>query len=107
MGGLTFAKVRRGDMNFAGLIKDARTTIDATLRGTSSLVKDRLDDATIENWKREIEMLACDFLAGRADVNPRDSPNNCDRCGLEALCRIQEHRIAVSEAGTEAEAADE
>ncbi len=107
LGGLTFAKVRRGDLDFAGLIKDARVTINPSLRGTSSLVKNKLDDETINNWKHEIEMLALDFLAGRADVNPREYPDTCKRCGLEAVCRIQEHRIAVSEDDIEAEAADE
>lgn len=107
LGGLTFAKVRRGEMNFAGLIRDARVTVDPSLRGTCSLVKDKLDDETIDEWKREIETLARDFLAGRADVDPREYPKTCARCGLEAVCRIQEHRIAVSEDGNEMEAADE
>lgn len=107
LGGLTFAKVRRGDLNFAGLIRDARATIDPSLNGKSSLVKNKLDDETINEWKHEIEMLARDFLAGRADVNPREYPTTCARCGLAAVCRIHEHRIAVSENGTEAEAADE
>jgi hypothetical protein len=42
------------------------------------------------DWRDCIEQLARDFLAGRADVNPREYPKTCDRCGLQTLCRIQE-----------------
>ena len=100
LGGLAFAKVRRGDdLGFAGRIKDARATLFPSLRGTSSLVKNKLDPEKINNWKHEIEALARNFLAGRADVNPREYPGTCSRCGLQTLCRIQEHRalIAVDE----------
>ena len=44
------------------------------------------------DWKECIEQLARDFLAGRADVNPRDPPKTCERCDLQTLCRIQENR---------------
>jgi ATP-dependent helicase/nuclease subunit B len=98
LGGLAFAKVRRGDeMEFAGHLYDARANLDPALRGTSSLVKNKLDEQMIKDWKREIETLAYGFLSGRADVDPRDYPKTCERCGLQALCRIQEHRIAIAE----------
>jgi hypothetical protein len=32
--------------------------------------------------------LAQDFLDGKADVDPRDPPKTCERCGLQTLCRI-------------------
>jgi ATP-dependent helicase/nuclease subunit B len=110
LGGLTFAKVRRGDdMGFAGHINDARATLISSLRGTSGLVKNKLDEQKMNDWKREIESLVRNFLAGRADVNPREYPETCTRCGLHALCRIQEHSVllAVDETAAEEEAADE
>ena len=51
-------------------------------------------------WRDYIEQLARDFLAGRADVDPRDYPETCERCGLQALCRIQENP-PQSEAGND------
>ncbi len=97
LGGLAFAKVRRGDdLGFAGYINDARATLFPFLRGTSSLVKNKLDEVKITNWKREIEALAHNFLSGRADVNPREYPETCTRCGLQTLCRIQEHRVLIA-----------
>ena len=110
LGGLAFAKVRRGDdRGFAGHIKDARATLFPSLRGTSSLVKNKLDEENINHWKHEIEVLARNFLAGRADVNPREYPETCSRCGLQTLCRIQEHRvlIAVDEDSAGEETVDE
>jgi len=29
-------------------------------------------------------------VRGRAEVDPRDYPKTCERCGLQAVCRIQE-----------------
>ena len=53
--------------------------------------------------------MARDFLAGRADVDPRDYPDTCDRCGLQTLCRIQENRAAFEAEDEQdaSEAADE
>ncbi len=52
--------------------------------------------------------MALDFLAGRADVDPRDYPKTCERCGLQALCRIQENQPqSDAEAGNEDEEADD
>ncbi len=98
LGGLAFAKVQRGDaLEFAGYIRDAQSTLFPTLRGTNSLVKNRLDDNRIAEWKSKIEKLARDFLSGRAEVDPREYPDTCKHCGLQSLCRIQEHRISIAD----------
>jgi hypothetical protein len=53
-------------------------------------------------WKEYIEQLAKDFLAGRAEVNPREYPKTCEQCGLQTLCRILEIRAQMeSEEGSE------
>jgi len=96
-GGLAFATVRRGeDRAFAGNLRDARATLDASLPGTSNLVRKPLGDQAIRNWKQCIETLAQDFLMGRAVVDPREYPKTCERCDLQAVCRVQEHRAATS-----------
>ena len=100
LGGLTFAKVRRGDLEFAGRINDARSTLIPSLRGTNSLVKNKLDEKKLRDWKLQIEELVRNFIAGRADVNPREYPETCTRCGLHALCRIQEHQVLLSTGDT-------
>jgi ATP-dependent helicase/nuclease subunit B len=97
LGGLVFAKVRRGEeLEFAGHVSDARANLIPTLRGASSLVKNELDANTIDDWRVYIEKLARAFLSGHAEVDPREYPSTCERCELQTLCRIQEHRVFVA-----------
>jgi hypothetical protein len=75
----------------------------------SRLVKDALTAEQPMDWRECIEELARDFVAGRAEVDPRDYPTTCELCGLQALCRIQEREAlfdAEDDAGDE-EAFDE
>ena len=91
LGGLVFAKVRPGeDMSFTGKVANAAATLDSSLKGNSGLVKNPLNSSQLTEWKSAIEQLARDFLAGCADVDPRDYPKTCERCGLFALCRVLE-----------------
>jgi hypothetical protein len=108
-GGLVFARVRPGDLCFTGKVEDATSTLNSTLKGNSSLVKNPLTHQQMSEWKRAIEKLARDFLAGRADVEPRDYPTTCERCGLYTLCRVKERDDEVEEEdeAIEAEAADD
>jgi probable DNA repair protein len=92
LGGLVFAKVRAGDQGFAGQLFDPEATLLTGLRGTSSLVKNRLDLEQLLGWRNCIGQLARDFLAGRAEVDPHEYPKTCERCGLQTLCRIQEQQ---------------
>jgi probable DNA repair protein len=102
LGGLVFAKVRPGKLEFAGRLRNARTTLIANLSGNTTLVKKPLSDDLLLDWKKHIEQLAKDFLAGRAEVIPRDYPKTCEHCGLQALCRIQEHQAQLDSDGEEA-----
>jgi ATP-dependent helicase/nuclease subunit B len=109
-GGLVFAKIRAGDTCFAGRVVDARKTIDPGLSGNSALVRRKLTGLDESEWKKYIERLADEFIHGRADVDPRDYPTTCERCGLQSVCRIQEpeNRARVEgEEGTEGEDAAE
>jgi probable DNA repair protein len=89
LGGLVFAKLRAGENCFEGRVRAARQTLRAGLNGNSSLVRKPLTQEDMNAWRAEIDQLARDFLAGRADVNPREYPKTCKNCGLQALCRIQ------------------
>ena len=61
----------------------------------AALVKNPLTRMQLSEWKAAIEQLARDFIAGRADVDPRDYPKTCERCGLyHALPRSRTRRPA-------------
>jgi ATP-dependent helicase/nuclease subunit B len=89
-GGVVFAEVRTGDTCFAGRVVDARATLKPDLSANGGLVKQKLTAAQEAEWKEYIEQMATDFIHGRAEVNPRDYPKTCERCGLQSICRIQE-----------------
>jgi probable DNA repair protein len=46
--------------------------------------------ALIEGWRAALEALAREFLAGRAEVAPKDYPETCQHCAFPTLCRVQE-----------------
>jgi RecB family exonuclease len=104
VGGLAFAKVRAGEMCFAGRVANAKGTLDNTLTGASSLIKYPMSAEQLMDWRDAIERLARDFMAGRADVDPRDPVQTCEACGLQTLCRIHERPSPID---PEAEEADE
>jgi ATP-dependent helicase/nuclease subunit B len=93
LGGLACAKVRPGDLVFTGHIGDPTTTLFASLKGNSALVKNELTAEQLIDWREYIEQLARDFLAGRAEVDPREYPKTCERCGLQTICRVEESEI--------------
>jgi RecB family exonuclease len=108
LGGLVFAKVRAGNLAFAGRVGNAKATLLANLPANSSLVKEAFTAELLIDWRDHIEQLARDFAAGHAEVDPRDPPKTCERCGLQTLCRIAENQIQLEdEDDGEAEAADE
>jgi ATP-dependent helicase/nuclease subunit B len=89
-GGLVFAKVRSREASFVGRVMDAKATLFDHLNGTHSLAKSKLTSGQLSEWRQYIEQLARSFVAGRADVDPREYPKTCERCGLQTLCRVQE-----------------
>jgi probable DNA repair protein len=92
IGGLVFAKVRPGETEFAGRVRNAKATLRSKISGNSNLVKKPLTPEQLSAWQQYISELARDFLFGRAEVDPREYPETCERCGLHALCRIQENQ---------------
>ena len=94
--GLVFAKVRPGETHFSGRVRDANGTLLPDLGGRSALVQNPLNDAQLQNWREQIERLGEDFLAGRAEVDPKDPQKTCEACHLHTICRIRE-RLTVLE----------
>jgi ATP-dependent helicase/nuclease subunit B len=83
--GAAFAVIRVGELRFRGL-----TSSDVNL---PSLKKMSIDpalpfDRQLLEWRRELEYLAENFRAGKAEVDPKKGA--CENCGLRALCRIRE-----------------
>jgi hypothetical protein len=107
LGGLVFAKIRPGKHEFAGCVVDAKSTLLPKARGNTNLVKRPLTPFQLSDWRKNIEQLAFDFLAGRANVDPRAYPDTCKNCGLQTICRILENRQSIDEAAETQGAVDE
>jgi probable DNA repair protein len=107
LGGLVLASVLPGNAKFAGRVADAAETLDAGLKRTSPLVKNKLTDEQLQEWRECIEQLAKDFLRGKADVDPQDVMKTCERCGLQSLCRIQEREAQLEDEDEDEEGSDE
>lgn len=89
--GLVFAKLRAGKHCFAGRVVDAKAQLRSDLHSQNTLVKRPFTGGELQAWREYIEGMARDFLAGRAEVNPREYPETCEKCGLQTLCRVLEH----------------
>src|SRR5581483_3080370 len=107
VGGLVFAKIRAAERCFAGKAEDARGQLLPGLNGQQALVKTRLTHEELIAWRKYIERMARDFVEGHAEVNPREYPKTCDRCGLYTLCRFLEGQTeSIDDTVTDAETDD-
>lgn len=92
--GITFATLTAGNTYFDGISK---YTLD--IDGINPI--DNVKKADANNWSKQIDQwhstllrLATDFCTGRADVDPKENEQTCNRCGIKPLCRINEIRSA-------------
>jgi probable DNA repair protein len=92
LSGLVFAKIRAGDLEFAGRVGDATATLRADLSPRKALKANPLTAEQLDAWRQAIEQLARDYLVGSAQVDPSEYPKTCERCGLQTLCRIRENQ---------------
>jgi len=94
-----FARVRSGEMGFEGLCGN-----DTGIRGISVYTgkDEEAEDwpALLDIWRQRINALAAEFVAGQAQVMPRDAAA-CSYCGLEAVCRIDEIGFPDAESNDE------
>jgi ATP-dependent helicase/nuclease subunit B len=90
--GLLFARLRSGKTQFHGRVRNAANSLLASLGKPSSLVRNPLTDRQLDEWHDRIEQLGRDFVAGRAEVDPKDPVKTCERCHLHAVCRIYENQ---------------
>ena len=93
-----FAQVRPGDMKFVGLARE-----EGLLPRVSTPERSKARDvqadwpAQVAFWRSEVERLAAEFAAGRADVAPRNGLATCRQCDVQPFCRIHERREALAE----------
>ncbi len=95
--GALFARIRVGETEFSGVVRDAQKDLFPDIGRTAALVKEPYTDAMRDEWTAALMNLAGDFLRGEAAVDPRDGRKTCEFCPLPGLCRIAENRGALDE----------
>lgn len=88
--GVMVLGVADGACNATGLVADS--SVWPELKGIAELgQRQPLTDwpALLEFWRTSLSGLAADYLAGRAELKPREA-GVCRSCPLPALCRIGE-----------------
>ena len=88
---VAFAQVRPGDMGFKGIARD-----NEQIPGVQAFQKLKastpLEDwpSVLSYWQHNLQRLAEDYLAGKADVDPKKGHDTCRYCDLTSLCRVNE-----------------
>ncbi len=96
--GVAFAQVRAGDMKFVGLAREA--DLLPGVKTPASAGRSRAERGWAEQvafWRFEIDRLARDFSAGRAEVDPKELRGTCEYCDLKPFCRIYERLAGAQE----------
>lgn len=89
VGGIAFAQVRMDGCSLKGVGAE-------NLPETSVQWRDKLKTDTgavdwqqlKQRWRSVLTALAKDFIAGRADVDPKKTPQTCQYCDFSSLCRV-------------------
>ena len=82
-----YAQLKAGELRVHGIAADMRAW--PMLSGLPAKGLGLPDWAAVESrWRQSLDALASEVRHGHATVAPRDAVKTCQRCGLQALCRI-------------------
>jgi len=90
---VVFAQVLRNDCRLLGVVREKGMLGRVKpLAAYPQAAERNLDswEQLLGDWRRQLEGLAADFVAGRAEVKPFDRQRCCQYCDLPGLCRINE-----------------
>ena len=93
VGGVAFAHVRAGSMEFRGIAKAEGIApgVDLAGKGRSAASKAYPTwNAALATWKSELESLGAAYAAGDARIDPKRGPATCQQCEQQPFCRIAE-----------------
>jgi ATP-dependent helicase/nuclease subunit B len=87
---VAFGKLKKGQIEFKG-VKDPSIDFSG-LKETNYTKETKVSEWNdlLEFWKNKIEILANEFLSGRAVIEPALNQETCKNCDLDSLCRIRE-----------------
>jgi len=88
---VAFAQVRAGEMRFSALARDDDLLPDSRAFGQTRYASQHGSwQDVVAAWRADLTRIAEAFIAGDADVDPKQYPNTCRFCGVKPFCRIYE-----------------
>ncbi len=90
--GIAFVQLRAREIAFKGVTRDDAVLPDVSALAASKSFAQQYANwpALLQSWRGVLEQLARDYLAGSAEVAPKDLHRTCEYCDLQALCRVRE-----------------
>ena len=94
--GVAFAQVRTGETSLRGIAAEDGVAegIDVFTQ-SHNLAALPSWNAVLDEWRRQIALLGEEIRAGFAGVLPK-TPQVCERCNLQAFCRVRESRADIA-----------
>jgi ATP-dependent helicase/nuclease subunit B len=88
---VAFAQVRTGEMRFSALARDDDLLPDTRkFSGTRYTSQLGSWQDVLAAWRADLAGIAKAFIAGKADVDPKQYPNTCRLCDVKPFCRVYE-----------------
>ena len=87
---VAFGKIKKGQIEFKG-VKDSSIDFSG-FKVTNYTKETKVSEWNdlLALWKNKIDLLANEFLSGRAVIEPTLNQETCKNCDLSSLCRIRE-----------------
>ena len=87
---VAFGKIKKGQIEFKG-VKDSSIDFSG-FKVTNYTKETKVSEWNdlLALWKNKIDLLANEFLSGRAVIEPTLKQETCKNCDLSSLCRIRE-----------------
>ena len=87
---VAFGKIKKGQIEFKG-VKDSSIDFSG-FKITNYTKETKVSEWNdlLALWKNKIDLLANEFLSGRAVIEPTLNQETCKNCDLSSLCRIRE-----------------
>jgi len=89
--GVAFAAIKRGEMGFAAIVRDANLLPGVKAFSQLAGCKQFSTwEELIAAWRQHLTDLATGFCSGDAKVDPKNFPATCEYCDMQLFCRIHE-----------------
>jgi len=100
-----FAQTKKGEMGLKGIKESIENIENPSIQfvgfNKPAKILDLLKEPTWKNlldfWKKQVNILATEFLTGCIKIDPAHKQNTCRNCDINPVCRVWEREDVVGE----------